>query len=212
MSSERKSGSKSDDEQSTNTFIDKALSPLKDKEGMNGTEHTTESNENGSGLVKKYKTNRRNKSAQKESLILMTSILKYIDSQTEMDTIHRACFNLWKDWYRCYGSIQNQFQTAFMAVCEQLLGNVDSRALKRDAPITLIGISSVKTIEQITYDLSKQISTLKHAFAIEQLQQSSKKCKQSVPQVTSSFGTQSKTFLLLVFVRLSMEWNRTFGG
>ena len=61
---------------------------------------------------------------KKEKLILMNSILKYMESETEMDPIHRACFNLWKDWYRCYGTINNQFQQAFMAVCEKLLGNV----------------------------------------------------------------------------------------
>ena len=152
-------------------FIDRALSPLKDRDDISNNNNNKNVNVNINELLQNNDNESDKKalakivSTQKEKIILMNSILKYIESQTEMDTIHRACFNLWKDWYRCYGSINNQFQQAFMAVCEKLLGNVDSRALTREPPI-----NNNNRMEQITYDLSKQISKLKHAFAIEQLQ------------------------------------------
>ena len=143
-------------------FVDKALSPLKDRHYGTSGDHR----EDRQTLAKIVST-------QREKLVLMNSILKYIESRSEMDTIHRACFNLWKDWYRCYGSITNQFQQAFMAVCETLLGNVDSRALARDPPECGVNDTGSKSVEQITFDLSTQISHLKHAFAIEQLHTSS---------------------------------------
>jgi len=145
-------------------FVDKALGPLKDSRPFtHSLDHHREDRQTLAKIV----------STQREKLVLMNSILKYIESKPEMDTIHRACFNLWKDWYRCYGSITNQFQAAFMAVCETLLGNVDSRALARDPPSQKVNDSGCKSVEQITFDLSTQISHLKHAFAIEQLHTSS---------------------------------------